>query len=223
MASKVPFYAPAGNQTSITNRALRESVPGVDVVKDQNLKTPQDDNPWDIVILTPALVNSDLDNLAKTEMNLGMAGQIVLPGIASVSIDTTYDFEITRLKNKTTFPPKVVPLGMNLRRATIELLLTSEDEFNKYVEVINNVVVLGQAPVPYGVDHPNIKIYKPNWWYIESISSPQPNARDGWNITIRLLEYSDTKEAKPQPKQNMKEATPQKQGETKAANSSPGK
>lgn len=118
-----------------------------------------------------------------------------LPGIATVSVENSFDFTIAR--QKTNSKPSIVPLGLNLRKITVELLMTTKAEFNTFQDIMNisyvNETSNKEVQKPFEISHPQCALYNIKQVYMESISSPAPNARDGFVVTIKFVEYSDTK------------------------------
>ena len=187
--SKTSYYAPV---TKV------DKSPAGKVARSANLTVPnsfskkQEDNEWDIVTLVNE-TNPDVDGFTRT---LGNSDKnFPVPGICSVSVENVYSYNIERLKKSEKFPA-IVSAGLDLRKVRIEVLISTEDEFNKMVDLLNVLIEKDVGSSLYRIQHPIVSINKIDSCFIESISTPQPNARDGWTVTMNFIEYSDSAEKK---------------------------
>jgi hypothetical protein len=192
MTNKIPYYAPTFKETKASN------YPGA--------KTSQEPtNEWDNFYIMEAS-----SKVSSYPYVIGLKEK--LPGIATVSVEIEYLFTVTTIENSSVQSTKRVGLG--LRTINISLLITNEKELNKFNEIMSKTAMVnaGYEASFYRVSHPQCSLWGIQYAYFKSISSPAPNAVDGWTVTIKMQEYSaepvKRKKDKTKDKTKSRDATP---------------
>ncbi len=134
-----------------------------------------------------------------------------LPGVARVKVGCKSDLDTKKPKGAKC--ATITDKGDHLANVEIELVLEDDEDLTMLEAQLPNLRprTKGVGREPLEIVHPN-----PNFWGItavtvNNISAPQPDAVDGWVITISCIEWAP-EPIKVKPKKNKK---PTPKGETK--------
>ena len=194
-STKIDYYAPTDKERLTQSEQIAKSAGVNQVTKFSKVKN--EDNPWDVVLLRNK--SEDFD--------------VVLPGIATVNVNVKFNYSQGRFIGYSR--PTIKYNGRDPSEIEVSLQISSKEEFDSWTGVCQELIKISSKALnaekydKRGVDtnvmskintivydansfeitHPQCVVYGIKRCILTNISSPQPNARDGWNIKLTFIEY----------------------------------